>query len=308
MEVFTLSSPPFSYEYINRYNGRMSPTGEMKYDLTTGYFFRALYERAMTVFKWTLPEDWNRQYFINVLFGAGYIGVIKTVEYGVIPQICTLSGYGLYLQPTRLLVAQPLVNFDGAIGEDCEVIKLTPYYLGITDIIDHYADLLSTACTSLHMALYNSRLAWIAAAKNKSAAETLKVILERVSSGEPAVVVDKLLKDDSLDGKSEPIFSEVFDSSKSYVVHDILEDMRTIITDFDREIGIPVVDDKKERRIETEVLSLTSDAGQRVDTWESCLDESVKRVNRLFNLSISFERKKVEPDVADTTDDFNRSV
>lgn len=299
---------PLSFEAINIYNGTRSPTGEVKFDLTTAYYFRALFERAMSVFKWDLPEEWNRQYFINVLFGMGYIGIVRTREYGIIPQISTLTGYGLYLQPTRLLVAQPLVNFEGVIGEDCEVIKLTPYYKGITDIVDHYADLLSTACTSLHMAIYNSRLAWVAAAKNKSAAETLKVILEKVSSGEPAIVIDKLLKDDSLDGKNEPIFSEMFDASKSYVVSNILEDMRTIITDFDREIGIPVVDDKKERRIESEVASLTSDAGCRVDTWETCLDESVKRVNKLFGLSISFERKEVEINEPYSPTDADRDV
>lgn len=299
---------PLSYEAINLYNGTRSPTGEFKYDLTTGYYFRALFERAMSVFDWKLPEGWNRQYFINVLFGAGYIGIVKTAEYGVIPQICTLSGYGLYMQPTKILVAQPLVSFEGTIGENCELVKLTPYYMGITDIVDHYAALLSTACTSLHMAIYNSRLAWIAAAKNKSAAETLKVILEKVSSGEPAVIVDKLLKDDSLDGKQEPIFSEVFDASKTYVVSNLLEDIRTIVTDFDREIGIPVVDDKKERRIESEVMSLTSDAGRRVDTWESCLQESVGRVNKLFGLDISFKRKEVQPNVTYTAPDSNRDV
>ena len=297
----------YDFEFINQYEGRMSPTGETKFDLTTGYFFRALYERAMSVFEWTIPEEWNKSYFINVLYGMGYIGIIPTAEYGVIPQISTLTGYGLYLQPVKLLVNQPLVQYEGLIDTDCGLIRLTPDYRGITDIVDHYADLLSTSCTSLHMAIYNSRLAWIAAAKNKAAAETLKVILEKISSGEPAIVTDKLLRESSIEG-NEPIFTQAFDAAKSYIVGDILDDMQSILNEFDREIGIPVVDEKKERRIQSEISAITSDTGARIDTWERLLTESVNRVNKLFNLGISFKRKEMRTDVIDTAPDADRAV
>ena len=296
----------FTWEFINQYNGTMTPTGEMKYDLTTAYFFRELYERAMSVFDWTIPEAWSKSYFINVLYGLGYIGIIPTAKYGVIPQISTLTGYGLYLQPTKLLVAQPLVEYEGRIGEDCEIIRLTPDYRGITDIIDHYANKLSECNTSLHMAIYNSRLAWIAMAKNKAAAETLKVVLEKVSSGEPAVIVDKLLKNTDM-ADPEPIFSQVFDSKTNYIVHDILDDMQTIRNEFDKEIGIPVVDEKRERRIQSEVNALTADAGARIDTWERLLTESVERVNRMFNLNISFKRREVDINVIDAASDSDRT-
>ena len=114
----------FNYESINLYNGTRSPSGTVEYDLTTAYFFRSLYQRALSNFNFKLPESWNMGYFKNVLFGMGYIGIIKTSTYGVIPQICNPYGYGIYLQPTNLRVTQPLVTFDGVIGENCEIIKL----------------------------------------------------------------------------------------------------------------------------------------------------------------------------------------
>lgn len=288
---------PLNYEAINAYEGTRAPTGTVINDFTTRYFFRCLYQRALSIIRFELPEDWNRNYFKNVLFGSGFIGVIDSPEYGVIPQICTMSGYGLYLQPRRILVSQPLVRFEGEIGKDCELVKLTPDYRGICDIVDHYAVQLSIAFTSLKSALLNSRLSYLAFAKNKQAAETLKVVLEKISSGDPAVVVNKMLRDEDMSGE-EQIFSEAFDIGRNYIVDRLLEDMRGIINDFDREIGIPIIDDKKERRVIPEISMIVSDTGSRLDVWAECLQDSFDRVNRLFGLDLAFEtiteRTKVE--------------
>lgn len=298
---------PMEYEKINRYNGTMSPTGTVQYDQTTAYFWRCLYHRLMSVVKFHIPQDWNYNYFQNVLFGIGYIGIIKTAEYGIIPQICTVSGYGLYLQPKRVLVAQPLVNFTGTRGEDCEVIKLTPDWLGVLDIVDHYAYELATAYTSVNVSLINSRLGFLAYAKNKNAAETLKMIVEKLTSGEPVVITDKHVKDNEM-GSDEPIFTTAFDPAKNYITDKLLDDMASIINEFDREIGVPVIDDKKERRIEAEVSSMVSDAGCRLDVWKTCLDESLRDVKKVFpELQLSYEIRGVENEL-NTANDNDRAV
>ena len=283
-----MSYTPLDYEAINQYNGTISPTGTVQNDLTTRYFWRCLYQRLMSVIKFSIPQEWNYNYFQNVLFGHGFIGIIQTAEYGIIPQLCTVAGYGLYLQPLRVLVAQPLVKFEGTRGIDCEVIKLTPDWLGVLDIVDHYAYELAEAYTSVNVSLINSRLGFLAYAKNKAAAETLKVIAEKLTSGEPMVVVDKWLKDSDING-TDPIFTTAFDPARNYITDKLLEDMATIVNEFDREIGIPVINDKRERRIEAEVDSMTSDAGCRIDVWKTCLDESLRDVKAVFpNLSISY--------------------
>ena len=97
---------PVAYEFINQYQGTRTPTGEVEFDLTTNYFFRSLYQRALSVIKFDLPKEWNKRYFKNVLFGLGYIGIVRTAKFGVVPQIANLSGYGLYLQPTKLQAAK----------------------------------------------------------------------------------------------------------------------------------------------------------------------------------------------------------
>ena len=284
MEVFILND--FNFESINLYNGTRSPSGTVEYDLTTAYFFRSLYQRALSNFKFKLPDDWNMGYFKNVLFGMGYIGVIKTSNYGIIPQICNPYGYGIYLQPTNLRVAQPLVTFEGVIGDDCEIIKLTPDYTGILDIIEHYASKLSKCWTSIEVSLINSRVGMIAFPKNKNAAEALKYLVERLTAGESLVCGDQVLKEGLEEG--DPLFTYFGEPAKNYITDKLLNDFTTILNSFDREIGIPIVSNKKERMIESEVDALISDSGSRIDTWKESLTNSINNVNKLFNLNISF--------------------
>lgn len=303
---------PFDYEFINQYQGTRTPTGEVEFDLTTSYFFRSLYQRALSVINFNLPDGWNKRYFKNVLFGCGYIGIVKTAQFGIVPQICNISGYGLYLQPTKMLIAQPFVQFEGTIGKNCAVIKLTPDYKGITDIVEHYALQLSKCCTSINVSLVNSRMSLLAYAKTKQGAETLKMILEKISSGEPAVVTDKIVKTDDLNG-SESIFTTAFDPARNYITDKLLTDFTTILNQFDREIGIPVIDEKKERRIESEISTIISDTGTRLETWKECLDESINDCKKVFSeIVISYKTQfdflKGVQNVVNSTSNIDRTI
>lgn len=287
---------PAYYEGLGGYNiyeGSRGTTGLVQNDLTTRYCMRSLYQRIYAGFIPENPKTWNKRYYKNVVLNLGYIGIIKTAVYGIIPQIAQPSGeLGLYLQPTKLIVSQPLVQFEGTIGEDCELIMLTPDWSGVMDIVEFYAKRLSIAFTSLDVALINSRAAIIAVGKNKSATETIKALYEKLSAGEPLLVHDKQLKDESLDGKSEPIWTYSLDVKQNYIVTDLLENIQTIIDDFDREIGIAAIGQKKERMITDEVTQLTADACARSETWFDCLTESYDNVNKLFpELNLSFTLK-----------------
>lgn len=305
---------PYDYEFINTYNGTRTPTGTVEFDLNTQYFFRSLYQRALSIFNFNIPLEWNKNYFKNVLFGNGFIGIIRTDEYGIIPQICTLSGYGLYLQPTKILVRQPLVSYEGRIDDECGLLKITPDYLGICDIIEHYAIQLSKCFTSINVSLINSRVGFLAYAKNKQAAETLKVIAEKLSGGESLVITDKIVKSNDGMSDDEPLFTTAFDPANNYITDKLLDDFTTILNQFDREIGIPVIDDKKERRIETEVNTMISDTGTRLYTWKECLTESIEKTKKVFpELEISFSTsfdnlQRGDKNEFDTAPNANRSV
>lgn len=287
-------SIPADYEGLNVYNSMRSVAGRVQNDLNTAFYMRALYQRVLAGTTFKLPKSWRRskRYFKNVLFSLGFIGVIDTPKYGVIPQICTFSGYGLYLQPVKMLVSQPLVNFEGTIGEDCELIHLCGDFRGVWDIVEHFAIRLSVAITSVDCALMNERISFLAAAKSKQASETLKFLYEKISAGEPFAVYDKAIKTDSLDDSEEPIWTYSQDVASQYISDKLLADIDTILMQFDREIGIAAVGEKKERMLTDEIALQQDDACARASTWFENLSDSFDLVNELFpDLGLSFTMK-----------------
>ena len=285
---------PTDFEGLNTYNSMRSVAGRVQNDFNTAFYMRALYQRVLAGTKFKLPKAWRRskRYFKNILFGLGYIGIINTPEYGVIPQICTFSGYGLYLQPVKMIVNQPLVSFEGTIGENCELVHLCGDYRGIWDIVEHFAIRLSIAITSLDCSLVNERLSVLAAGKSKQAAETLKYLYEKISAGEPFAVYDKAIKSDSIDGSDEPIWTFSQDVANQYISDKLLADIDTILMQFDKEVGIAAVGEKKERMLTDEISMQNEDACARSSTWFENLSDSFDLVNELFpDLNLSFTMK-----------------
>ena len=88
---------PETYDYINMYNAGRSPSSvHVKNTELQRFFRRYLFEKAISVFKWNLPEDWDEDYFKYTLYGMGYIAVLNTRSFGVICQGGALGGYNLY--------------------------------------------------------------------------------------------------------------------------------------------------------------------------------------------------------------------
>lgn len=285
---------PCDYEGLNQYNSLRSVAGRVQNDLNTQFYMRALWQRAIAGTRFGLPKSWRRakRYFKNVVFSQGFIGVIDTPKYGKIPQICSFSGYGLFLQPVTMLVNQPLVQFEGTIGENCELIHLTGDYRGIWDIVEHYAIRMSIAITSVDCSLINERLSLLAAGKSKAASETLKYLYERISAGEPFSVYDKEIKTDSLTDDSEPIWTFSQDVANQYISDKLLADIDTILMQFDKEIGIAAVGEKKERMLTDEIAMQNEDACARSSTWFENLSDSFDLCNELFpDLGLTFTMK-----------------
>ena len=137
-------SAPYSYNQINNYNAHYSPsTVHCQNTDLVNFYKRYLLEKVQAVFEWSLPPGWNRDYFERVLYCNGYISIINTDKFGVIPQKCGLYGYDVFYQPTNVTIANPLLSgiLRPRIGTQCALIKMQPDYKGVVDIISYYADL-----------------------------------------------------------------------------------------------------------------------------------------------------------------------
>lgn len=283
---------PLNYHEINVHNGLYRPSQVKPYNNQTFKIWeRALFQRACSTLMITMPEEWkkNKDFLYYCLFAYGYVGAGEVSELGRWFNPGTFAGYDFYYRPTKFLLANPYYKGEKkefTIGEDCELIKLTPDYYGIWDVITYYAEKIACIDVAINTAIINSKFAYIVGAKNKAAAEVLKKLFDKVNSGEPAVFFDKKLANDGID-KEEPWQIILRDSIKqSYIVTDLLRDFQTIINDFDTEVGIPTIPyEKKERMVTAEATSKQIDATSRSIIWYDTLKDSFDIVNEFLGFS-----------------------
>lgn len=280
---------PLNYEQINIAAGRFSPSSIKAHNNRSFWFWsRSLFQRAASVIEFEVPEAWQgkvKDFFVYCLFKYGYLAIFNDEECGLSFQPCTLKGYDFYYQPVSALVSNPLLSREFTLGSEAELVKLTPDYFGIWDIIDYYAEKLSMLDVSINSSIVNSKFAFILGAKTKGAAQALKKMLDQINKGEPAVIYDSRIFDDpSAKGDTSPFQTWLRENMKqNYITNDLLQDFQTILNDFDREIGIPTVPyQKKERLVQSEAESTEIDAKARSIVWIDTLDSSIKEVKQLF--------------------------
>lgn len=293
----------YDYDVISEINARYSPnTLKCKNNTLYRFFVRYLWQKAMSIFDFTLPEEWEENYFKAVLYAAGYIAVLDTEEYGVIPQYCTFNGKRtVFYQPAGILVTNPAFKgsrtYEKTIGIDCELIKLTPDYFGIGDIIGYFGDQLALSAEAIGINILNTKTAYVFASENKTAAETFKKMFDAISRGEPAVFLDnKLYRDDG-----EPawvLFQQ--DLKNMYITPELLQTMADLEAQFDAFIGLPNTNgvEKKERLITDEVNMNNITTYARAEVWKDNIDAGIEKVNKMFDLDLKCEWKHEPPAAA----------
>ena len=287
---------PLNYEKINNIEGHLQPS-MLKYanSVTYAYWQRSLYQRAISTIKFTgLPETWEasvKDFFYWCVFSYGYVGIFNSDKFGLSFQPGGLYGWDFYYQPTEFIVANPKLRKRFKIHKECEILKLTPDYRGIWDIICYYAMLLSQLDSGINSSIINNKFAYLLAAKNKGAAETLKKIFDRIAQGDPAVVFDASLLPQDPESKDDPLtFIERSNLKQSYLTTDQLMDRDTLLADFDAEIGIRSLPyNKKERLVTAEAESREQDSTARLMVWKATLDSSLLLVNDMFDTDIKAE-------------------
>lgn len=264
------------------------------------YWFRSLLQKidSSIIFN-DLPKGWSDDFLHICLYALGYVAVFKpnSIQLGkkglVVFNPAVLSGYDFYYQPTTATVSNPNLpapfssNF--VIGRDCELIKLTPDYCGIFDILDYYSSKLAELSKGIDVGILNTKMPIILTASSDSQAETLKKIYDKVQSGESLVVWKDEVGDDEIIPRKDPFESFFNDFTKTYIIHNLLEDMQTILDSFYCEIGLPVAIEKKERLITSEADFASAQSQARISCWIETLRESLDKVNTLFNTNITCE-------------------
>lgn len=310
-----MSYMPLNYSQISAVNNTYIPSMvHNRNNKTYDFWERALFQRALSVLKINLPDMWQgsiKDFFNYCLYRFGFVGVAKEIEFGTFFQPGTLSQYDFYYQPTDFMVSNPMLSKTYKIGKDCALIKLTPDYMGIWDVIAYYAEKLAILDSAINMSLINNKVAYILASKDKASGQALKKIMDKVNAGEPTVIYDMKLTNNVEDRQEPWQFLERGNLKQSYLTTDQLEDFNTLLRNFDTEIGIPTLDPKKERMVTSEAETKVVDSTARCDIWFNTLTSSIKEVNDMFDLNITVEKTYTEPKESEVSyngkDNINRN-
>lgn len=278
---------PYSFNEINMYNSAVSPsTVHVKNTGLARFFKRYLLQEAMSPFDFTLPENWDRNYFLYVLYVIGHIAVIDTDKYGVIPQHGAPMGYTVQYQPYKYLITNPLLKTktDGyIIGEECAVIRLEPDWCGLYDIVDYYGDMMALTAETAAVNILNSKLSYVFGASNKAQAETLKKLYDNIASGEPAQFLDKSMLDENGN-----LTINMFEQNvgQNFIADRLLETLRDIRMMFLTDVGIPNANtQKKERLITDEVNANNFETESKCGIWLEMLQKGMRQASEMYGLT-----------------------
>lgn len=272
---------PYSYDYMNAVISETSPSTVHCNSVMSGFFRRYLFQRAISVFKWEMPEEWAENYVLGVLYSEGFTSVIDTDQFGVIPSYCTLSGRNVQYQPSYALISNPLLKRyrRRLIGVECGLLLLNPDYRGIRDLVAFYGDMMALCAQGAGITELNSRLAYVFGTDTKASAETFKKLFDTIASGNPAAVTDKSFFDEQGRPRWQMFLQNV---GANYIAPQQLETMRRWEQHFDSEIGIPVAYEKGERLNVPEVQVNQFEACARADATLKRLQKCCNKINNLF--------------------------
>lgn len=298
---------PFFADYINGATfSRLEPSQvHVANTYLYQYFRRYLLQKAVSVFRWQLPKEWQRTLFLYCLYCDGHVAIVNTDSFGVIPQPCTLGGRGVQYQPTYVLIANPLLQgiLQPRIGTQCAVIRIMPDYGGILDIINYYARQMALCSETLEINLLNSKLSYVfgvpKGGNRKAAAETLKRLFDQIMSGVPASFLDEELTDRN----GKPTW-QMFNQNvgQNFIAPDIQEQLRKLECEFAAQVGIPsnLATTKKERVNLAEVSANDVETAVGPSQWLELAREGLETANSLFNLKLSVDWR-YKPDVGSDT-------
>lgn len=300
---------PAMYDYINAANSVTTPsTVHIQGTALSNFFRKYLLQKAISVFKWELPETWDADYFLYVLYCWGYVAVLNTDKFGVIPQGCGLSGYNVFYRPTTAIITNPLLSGikELKIDKQCTLFKLQPDFSGIMDIVGFYGDMMALCAETAGVNLLNSKLSYVFTAGNKQEAETFKKLFDNVASGNPAVVYDKsLLKSDG-----SPAW-QAFEQNvgQNYIAGDVLADLKKWEYMYDTEIGIPNANtDKKERLVTDEVNANNIEVLTRCDMWLDSLKKVAAKTEKMFGVKIRVDWRNKPGDIENSVENVESGV
>lgn len=258
--------------------------------IVTEFYKERLYTIVKGCFEVQCPDDWDEDYFMNLLIQTGKF-IITDSTIGVKPFRCSLHGLNYMNLPTEARVSVPNIpNFNRTLNDDAILIyferKFAKTYFTFENIVTYYATKFAMCDMSINVNLLNTRIAHFIEVESKSQSETVKQAYDKISDGEPLVIVRK---DGLTSAGSSALFNNV---QNTFIVNDIQDAKRTLMNEFLTAIGINNANtDKKERVIESEVSSNNEELEVNVEVFSVRLKKQCQKVRNMFGIDFDIKFK-----------------
>lgn len=256
----------------------------------TEYHKRYLYNKLFSRFKFTLPPEWDLNFFRFYLFKCGSIAVIYTNEYGWVAQPYGITKLNIYYNPAEITVANQFFNSvkTGVIGVNSEIVHLFDDYYGFDDLVTRYAVMLAKIDRSINVNLMNCNVTMYYPAESKKDADVIKEAYAKATTGEPFIAISKSLNSDEI----QPLLGNV---KQTFIVDQLIQARQNVTNQFLTAVGIQNVNSQKKERLVTDEVNQNNDETEAIiDVVYNNLKLCFEKVNAISGLNLKVEKANSE--------------
>lgn len=247
--------------------------------------FRAdMLNKSLTMFEWkNLPDTLPAVEIEKQLQTNGY-SIIAKVEGNVYAFQGGFSGQDPYNQPTKAIVNNPSLNYNGTftINEDCVIIKNDDMQQGLIHIYNKYGTLLIENQITMLMTDYNYRMPFTISSKDDSTTQSAREYLQKVIDGSLGVIGEAKLFDAL---KVTPTNNKGVNSFA-----DLYGYQQFIEAQLNNTIGLATNNNMKRERLTTNEIEVNKNASYPlIDNMLRNRKQAVEKINKMFDLDIDVE-------------------
>lgn len=247
--------------------------------------FRAdMLNKSLTMFEWkNLPDTLPAVEIEKQLQTNGY-SIIAKVEGNVYAFQGGFSGQDPYNQPTKAIVNNPSLNYNGTftINDDCVLIKNDDMQQGLIHIYNKYGTLLIENQITMLMTDYNYRIPFTISSKDDTTTQSAREYLQKVIDGSLGVIGEAKLFDAL---KVTPTNNKGVNSFA-----DLYGYQQFIEAQLNNTIGLATNNNMKRERLTTNEIEVNKNASYPlIDNMLRNRKQAVEKINKMFDLDIDVE-------------------
>lgn len=270
-----------------------------------------LYRIVAGSWLYKMPNNlgWNKSYLKSSFINLGGFAVAK-YKGAVVQFPFTVIERTIQHLPKIISSSDGEIKGRFEVGKDCEIVTLGYADISCTmynyrGIIDLYAQRLANCDASIDINLLNCRTPFLFECNDGREAEDMRAIYTRIMNGEPAVYWRNTRGKNTLDNKVLPI--TILPVKENYITDKIIEAKRSIVSEFQSNVGLNNVEYEKKERLITGEVSANNDLIEcSIAIWNESVKECCEKVRATFDIdfSISFKESEAHNDSTRPTGDI----